>query len=172
MQAFDVTDIPEWCQENGGIGVSDEWKIQDNPALVHADILWYPEDANGDIRSTLVIDACLEVMGTWDECLLWITEAGVFPSHENWPAYYALRGEDGELMSLWDKPGHQFTWKERGRFCRYLETVVNNLWDALILPATHGQPESLRLKTSHHACVDLWSRTPRAFATVRSETET
>lgn len=163
MQGFDVQDIELWCEENGNIPFTDNWKIPDNPALVYAEILRYPLDSENFPLPKTVTNACLEVMGTWDECLLWVVETGVHTYLEDWPAFYALRGEDGERNALWEKPGHLFLWEDRERLRIYLEAMVSNLWDALILPATHGQPESLRLKTSHDNCVDLWSRTPRKF---------
>jgi hypothetical protein len=163
MQGLYLHDIEEWCTEHGVVAVTQDWKIQDNPALTHTDQLRYPLDAENVPVPEPIRVACLEVLGTWEECVLWITETGVFASVEDWPAYYALRGEDDERNALWEKPGHRFTWEERERLGRYLEVVVHNLWDAVILPATRGQPEALRLMTSHHECVDLWSSTPKRF---------
>ncbi|MES2460420.1 MAG: hypothetical protein V4671_07540, partial [Armatimonadota bacterium] len=106
---------------------------------------------------------CLDVIGTWDTCLLWVTLTGVHAYWEDWPAFYALRGEDGERNSLGETPGHLFNWEERDRWARYLDLVVSNLWDAWILPTIQGQPETVRLRTSHDGCIDLWSSTPRKF---------
>lgn len=166
MQALDVVDIKEWCENNGDIQVSYEWKIQVNSSLIFGDSLRYPLDADGDLLWEPVRDACIEVMGSWDECLLWVTQTGVHAYLENWPAFYALRGKDNERNSLWEKPGHLFLWEERERLCAYLDNVLNNFWDALILPATYGQPEALRLRTSHDDYVALWSSTPRQFSLI------
>src|SRR5205814_1140506 len=31
-------------------------------------------------------------LGKWDECLVWITLWGIWPSNEDWPEFYAWRG--------------------------------------------------------------------------------
>lgn len=163
MQFLDLVEIQEWRTENGGIRAAPDWEIPDNPALIYGDTLRYPTDSARDTWSVPVTNACLRVLGPWDECLLWVTVVGVHSYWEDWPAFYALRGEDGERNSLGEKPGHRFIWYERNRFATYLEAAVNNLWDAWVLPVSHGQPEMLRLRVSHDSCVDLWSRTPRKF---------
>src|SRR5215831_10269720 len=47
-------------------------------------------------------------LGEWDECLVSITLWGVWPSSEDWPAFYAWRAARGERRSIQVAPGHEF----------------------------------------------------------------
>lgn len=62
-------------------------------------------------------------LGTWDECLVWITLWGVWGSGEDWPEYYAWRGSLGERRSLDVAPGHRFDRDEVALLTQLLELV-------------------------------------------------
>lgn len=155
-------DIEDWCLERNLVSV-DDWRQCGNPSLVYSDTLYTSDSITKDILAEAASISSLEVMGKWDECLLWVRETGIFASCENWPAFFALRGEDNVLSSLGEQSGHLFTWEERGRLGLYLAVVMGNLWDALVLPSINGAPETIRIATSHDEAIDLWSSTPRKF---------
>ena len=168
MQGLHLLEIEDWCSQHG-IEHVDDWRVPGNSSLTYSDFLRISDPLTREVLSLPASTACLEVLGRWDECLLWIRETGI-ADNENWPAFYALRGEDGELNSLDERPGHLFSWEERERLGIYMTGVISNLWDAFIFPVTHGEPETIRMATSHDEFVDLWSSTPRKFPPLAAPT--
>jgi hypothetical protein len=88
-------------------------------------------------------------LGEWDECLVVITLWNVWPSSEDWPAFYAWRGARGERRSLNIAPGHLLSRSEQVLLTELLTLVMENAWDADMLPSWHGQATSLRAKICH-----------------------
>ena len=88
-------------------------------------------------------------LGAWDECLVWITLWGVWPSSEDWPEFYAWRGSWGERRSVDVAPGHRFDYGELAPLARLLELVMKNAWDAEVLCSRGGRADQLRAKVSH-----------------------
>src|SRR5579859_7087604 len=74
-------------------------------------------------------------LGEWDESLVVITLWNVWPSSEDWPRFYAWRGARGERRSLNIAPGHVFARTERVLLTELLTLVMENAWDADVLPA-------------------------------------
>jgi hypothetical protein len=88
-------------------------------------------------------------LGEWEECLVVITLWSVWPSSEDWPAFYAWRGARGERRALDVAPGHLLARNERVRLIELLTLVMENAWDAYALPSSHGQMTALHAKISH-----------------------
>lgn len=88
-------------------------------------------------------------LGEWDVCLVVITLWNVWPSGEDWPTFYAWRGARGERRSLNIAPGHLFAGSERWPLTELLTLVMENAWDADVLPSWQGHPISLHAKISH-----------------------
>jgi hypothetical protein len=98
------------------------------------------------------LPTCVRSLRSWDECLLWVTSWGIWPSSENWPAYYQARGAEGERRSLEVAPGHLFAAVEAELLKGFLRLVLENAWDAHVLPAREGR----RNGTYAFACHDEW----------------
>ena len=103
--------------------------------------------------ASALIDAC----GEWDDAVLWITEWGVWPSHEDWPAYYAARGARGERRALSDTPGHRFDATERAVLAEFMVHVFRNGWDAFVLTALRAQLNPVRVRLSHDEWIEVQS---------------
>jgi hypothetical protein len=88
-------------------------------------------------------------LGEWDECLVWIRRWGVWPSSEDWPAFYAWRGAHGERRSLDKSPGHRVDRHERPLLIELLTLVMENAWDADVLCCRRGRADGLRARISH-----------------------
>jgi hypothetical protein len=154
MEFLEFNQIQEWCGERG-IDVDAE---RDEPLDTGFDIVTQrlfgqavePEGQELEVAAWL-----LENLGDWDECLLWITLWGVWPSSEDWPAYYSARGDHSERRSLDRAPGHLFTTGDRIALLQFVEVVLKNAWDAHILPAVNGRASNRRVFISHDECVDL-----------------
>ena len=86
-------------------------------------------------QAVQVARRCIDSLGSWDECLLWITAWGIWPSSEDWPTFYAARGSRGERRSLSDAPGHVFASAEADALETFLTLVIEQGWDAELLIA-------------------------------------
>lgn len=95
-------------------------------------------------------------LGSWDECLVWITGWGVWPSGEDWPKFYGWRGALGERRSLNVAPGHRFDRGDVPLLFELLTLIMENAWDADILCSRHGRADCLRAKISHDEWYQLF----------------
>jgi hypothetical protein len=163
VRFLEVGEVEAWCDEHDIVLVEGEVRVASDPRLTHAVRTLY---ANGQRsgREPAVAAAAVRALGDWDECLLWVTLVGVWPSTEDWPAYYALRGAEGERRSLETAPGHWFDGGERAKLERFLTAVMQNGWNAFALPARAGQPTDVRLCVSHDEWAELQAREPVEFA--------
>ena len=71
----------------------------------------------------------------FDQCLLWITQWGVWPSSENFHAFYRMRESYGERRLLQDAPGHLFLKHETADLQTFVELALLCGWDFYLLPA-------------------------------------
>jgi hypothetical protein len=62
------------------------------------------------------------------ECLLWVTEWGVWPSSENLHLFYRLRESYGERRHLHDAPGHSFLGHENADLATYIQVALQFGW--------------------------------------------
>ena len=158
MRFLELNEIWEWCEERG-IGVENRTSPARNPHLSHVTRARYELGTRTGHEAALA-DVCVRALGDWDECLLWITLVGVWDSDEDWPAFYAMRGERGERRSVEIAPGHCFRCDERALLVRFLTAVFENGWDAFLLPTCNGRETDRRLQVSHDEWVEVQSRRP------------
>lgn len=71
----------------------------------------------------------------FDECLLWVTLWGVWPSSENFQLFYRLRESYGERRHLADAPGTLFLKHERADLATFIQLALVSGWDFHLLPA-------------------------------------
>ena len=114
-------------------------------------------------REPAVAAAAVRALGAWDECLAWLTGWGVWASGEDWPRFYAWRGAHGERRSLEAAPGHLFAAGEAAELEGLLTHILENGWDATLLPARGGAPTDRRVVASHDEWIDVRSRNPVEF---------
>jgi len=168
MDVLDHTLIWEWCREHGVTlsGDGDESRgpitLADDPTLGQHARLFYAEGTRSG-REPAVAAAAVRALGAWDECLLWVTEWGVWPSTEDWPQFYSWRGGHSERRSLEAAPGHLFGAGEARELETLLRFVLENGWDATALPALGGTATDRRVVTSHDEWIDMRSRDPVEF---------
>jgi hypothetical protein len=93
------------------------------------------------------------------ECLLWVTEWGVWPSSENWHLYYRLRQSYHDHRPLHEAPGHLFLDYEEPDLISYLQLGILNGWDMHLLPALkYGGADTARAFISHDEWIVLAHR--------------
>lgn len=167
MDALDITLIVAWCRERrvlltdqadaqGPIGLADD------PALGHCVRLQYAAGARSGQEGAIAA-AGVRALRPWDECLVWITGWGVWPSGENWPEFYAWRGHHGERRSLDAAPGHRFLADEARELTVLLQLVLENAWDATVVPASNRAAMDQRVVVSHDEWIELRSQEPVEF---------
>lgn len=146
MEFLEDSQICEWAEERG-------LHCEDGVAGQLRDLESHPPKAYAQgSRSGREADAAAELvaaLGEWDECLVWITLWGVWPSSEDWPEFYAWRGSRGERRSLRKAPGHLFDRSELTALAHLVELVMKNAWDADILCSRGGRADRVRARVSH-----------------------
>jgi hypothetical protein len=70
----------------------------------------------------------------FDECFLWVTQWGVWPSSENFHVFYRVRESYGERRLLHDAPGHLFLKHETADLQTFVELALLCGWDFYLLP--------------------------------------
>jgi hypothetical protein len=156
VRFFALNEIQDWCAQRG-IELQDGGRVPSDSGFLHTARVRYAAGQRSG-RERAVAEACLRALSSWEECLLWITLTGVWPSGEDWPTFYALRGRQGERRSLDVAPGHVFTPGEEAVLLEFLTAVLENAWDAYLLPARSHHALDRRARVSHDEYVELQSR--------------
>lgn len=162
MQILAYPFIWEWCRERGAEldDLEDTApRLRDDPALLHRSrLVFAPNGRSG--HEPAVASAILGALGSWTECLLWVTKWGVWPSAEDWPRYYALRARHGQRLSIDDAPGHLARPADAAEFSELLLQVLEQGWDAVLLPARGGRVVPLRVAVSHDGWAEVHAAEP------------
>jgi hypothetical protein len=167
VNALDVTLIVAWCRERGVL-LTDDADAHgligpaDDPTLEHRVRLQYAGGARSGQEGAFAA-AGVRALRSWDECLVWITGWGIWPSGEDWPQFYAWRGQHGERRSLDAAPGHRFLADEARELEILLQLVLENAWDATAVPASNRAAMDQRVVISHDEWIELRSREPAEF---------
>jgi hypothetical protein len=92
-----------------------------------------------------------------DECLVWVTQWGVWPSSENFHLFYRLRETYGERRRLHEAPGSLFLDYEAADLATFIELGLLFGWDFYVVPtpkyasAFVSHDEFLELRTDDEA---------------------
>ncbi len=155
MRFLGINEIWTWCPEHGfGLSPENEPEL---PASASFRERMHYADGQRSGREPEVASQCVEAMGRWTECLLWVTLWGVWPSGEDWPTYYAARKERGEHRPLDEAPGHLFRSGEEADLRNFLTLVLENAWDAWVLPATGEAYGEAVAMVSHDEIIDVYA---------------
>jgi len=94
-----------------------------------------------------------------DNCLVWISDWGVWPTSENWHLYYRLRQSYGDQRLLHEAPGHLLLDYEGAGLVSFLQLGVLNGWDMHLLPVlNYGGTDTARAFVSHDEWIVLSHR--------------
>ena len=162
MLFLEDVEIKEWRADHG-VGLGDDGFPTLDHALIYEVRVAYARGARSG-RERGVAEDCVQILGSWEECLLWVTQWGIWGSGEDWPTYYAARGRRGERRSLGKAPGHLFESAETADLAEFLTLVMENAWDAYLLPAYQGAVDRLRILVSHDELVEVRSVVPVTFS--------
>jgi hypothetical protein len=154
MHFIEFNEVQEWIRDHAiNLAPGDTFEIPAT-SLVLSGPFGQAADPQG--QEEAIATACVESIGKWDECLLWVKEWGIWPSSEDWPAYYEARGQQGERRSIDVAPGHLFEIGERHLLILFLRLVLENAWEVQVVTLLFGQPVS-RVYISHDECVEVWA---------------
>lgn len=106
------------------------------------------------------------------ECLLWVTQWGVWPNSENWHLYYKLRQSHQDHRLLAEAPGHLFLDYEEADLVSFLQIGILNGWDMHLLPdLDYGRADSARAFVSNEEWIAIAHRDPEIAKGWRTELE-
>jgi hypothetical protein len=91
-----------------------------------------------------------EWINPYDECILWIREYGIWPSHENWFLYERLRSSYGDTAKIAEAPLHVFYSTESNDLTTFLELALRFGWGGDIIYKPKIKPTPLYLRFNHH----------------------
>lgn len=74
---------------------------------------------------------------SFDQCLLWITEWGIWPSSENPHLFYRLRQTYGENRLLNEAPGHLFLKHEVPDLASFISVGIISGWGFHLQPSPY-----------------------------------
>ncbi|MEO8382493.1 MAG: hypothetical protein ABI779_22730 [Acidobacteriota bacterium] len=149
MQFLEESQIEEWCMEH-----QVALPLSEAECAV-ASTRFFGQAVSPRGQEADVVTAVLAELGEWDECLLWIDEWSIWPSSENWPAYYAERGVHGERRSLRVAPGHLAGGEDRDALTTFLRIVLENAWGAYVIPVMSAHTTGRWAHASHDEFVDV-----------------
>jgi hypothetical protein len=156
MRFLQINEVWAWCAEHGVHLESGDSRPESDPAFTNRKRVQYAAGRRSG-REAAFAKACIQTFGEWDECLLWVTLWGVWPSGEDWPRYYDARGRRGMPLSLRDAPGHWFGPGEKSDLLEFLTMVLEFAWDAYILPVHAGSGNGMRVEISHDEWLEVQS---------------
>jgi hypothetical protein len=90
-------------------------------------------------------------LGSNDDCLLWITEYGIWPSFENRHLFRRVRLSYGEQREIQDAPGHLFSVREYEDLVSYLDLALTFGWGGYLV----ASPLSRLMFISHDAWLKI-----------------
>ena len=149
MQFLEKSELEEWCIEHQ---VSLPLSEADGAV---ASTRFFGQAVTPRGQEAAVVTAVLAELGQWDECLLWIQEWGIWPSSENWPAYYAERGVHGERRSVQVAPGHLALREDSEALATFLRITLENAWEAYVVPVVAGHSTGRWVHASHDEFVEV-----------------
>jgi hypothetical protein len=154
MRFLEINEIWAWCAQHD-IALEREVRPAADPSLPEK-TRWLYADGERSGREPGIAHRVVEAIAPWTECLLWVTQVGVWPSSEDWPTYYRMRGDRGERRSIEVAPGHLFDGGETDLLVEFLAAAMESGWDAFVLPVGE-RPSHVRVQVSHDEWIEVQS---------------
>jgi len=139
MRFLEESEIQNWCNSHG--------IALDLPFTSERRVQYSGKDQSA--AATPISKECVDSLGDWSECLLLVAEWGIWPSSEDWPAYYEARGFFHEKRSIDIAPGHLFDNLDSNLLVEFLTLVIQNGWNAYVLPVLNGNAGTSLVYVSH-----------------------
>ncbi len=130
MRFFTPAECASWCKQQQ-IKLGDRGKPNRDTRLQHTLRCKFPSTFTQFLWFSRLIEGALQPR---QDCLVWITAWGIFPSAENYHLYYRLRESYHDFRLLDEAPGHFCLGHERPDVATLIYLCVLFAWDAYLLP--------------------------------------
>ena len=147
MRFLEENEIQDWCN-NRGIALDLPFTSQSRVQFSNKDL---------SVVAFPISKECVASLGECSECLLLVAEWGIWPSSEDWPAYYMARGSFNEKRSIDVAPGHLFESHESILLVQFLALIIQNGWNAYVLPVVDDKPYRHYVYVSHDGWLEFRS---------------
>jgi len=131
------------------------------PAPGHASMTLNFEREPGH-RLFYLAQEAVRALGPFDECLIWVTQTGIWPSNENWHLYYKLRSSYGDPHLLDERPAARALRYEEPDIISFVQLAMLFGWD-MYLVTSHDYG---RVFISHDGWYRLSEASPDVTATL------
>jgi hypothetical protein len=142
MHFYTETECEEW--------LSGQNRSLPNTTTSAALRLWYPKRP---YRMIWWAQYIAETISKGLDCLLWITERGIWGSSENTHLYYRLRQSYRDLRLIHDAPGHLFMKHEVEDLASFLQIAMLNGWGGYVL----NESDYVNAFFSHDEFIDFYT---------------
>ena len=132
MRFLTPIECAAWCAQQR-VELDEKQLPLREPAKPHCLRYSFPESR--PFGFALWLSRCVEsALQPRRDCLLWITDWGIFPSNENQHIYYRLRQSYGDFRLLHEAPGHLCLEYERAEVVTLVQLCVLFGWDVHLIP--------------------------------------
>ena len=133
------------------------------PAPGHTGELRYVFEDSGAHGYFALAQAVVRSLEHFDECLLWVTQTGVWPSNENLQLYYRFRQSYGDQCLVRERPAAMLLRHEAVELTSLVHLGMLFGWDmSLVTSHDHG-----RVFISHDGWIQFSEATPQVTAQLR-----
>jgi len=160
MKILWSNEVSEWYRENNLENYVDPKGINyDEPVLpkfLHKERLEF--NTQGNIpKQDIIVEDFISKIPEWIECLVVITQLGVWPSAEDWPRFYSWRGKNGSKFSVNDAPGHLFNFSDISELKELLTQVFEYGWEGYMLFKFNEPNINIAVFISHDGWLEVKS---------------
>lgn len=130
MKMLGAVEARAWCLRNQ-IAIGDDGLPSPVPAGWHNARFEVPQVVERTLWFSRYVS---ELLKPRDQCILWISTWGVWPSSENWHLYYRVRESYGDRQLIEDASAHLFLPHEENELVSFLQIAVSAGWDGFVIP--------------------------------------
>ena len=116
-----------------GLSLDDLFALELCDVPRHAAVKINLEDVSCDIIH--IARTIVDCLGEYQNCLLWVTSAGIWPFAQNLHLYYKLRQSYGDTSQIGELPGHFFMNFEKADLITFTQLALMFGWDVHIIPS-------------------------------------
>jgi hypothetical protein len=152
MWCLTKEDSRKWCEGHGFTSGREGYPVINQKK--HSAVTYFSEKNWSQL--TWFSGFLTSYLQPFRECLLWVTEWGVWPSSENLHLFYRLRESYDERRSLHDAPGHSFLGYENADLTTYIQVALQFGWGFYLVTS----PSHHSAFVSHDEYVDFYTDDP------------
>ena len=137
------------------------------PASDHPGVLRYSFEDSDEYAYFWLAQTVVRSLEYFDECLLWVTQTGVWMSNENLHLYYRLRQSYGDSFLVHEKPAALFLRHEEVDLVSFIHLGLLFGWD-MYLVSSHDYG---RVFISHDGWIQFSEKSPQVTTELAGRTK-